>query len=646
MVPSQRDDRLPGPIRGINRTSLWRSWKAVRKELKNSSIRDVVDFLDFDVNPNVWINRLLARVASGEYEPEVARRFTLGKSLGFSRVMTLPAIPDLVLYRTIVEHIYGRSQRRRHRNVYFLRDELTKVQKRAFDDALGRMRGAPDLHATGDRYRLVGTRSFYNWLKFNQYRKYLIFEKVYNFIIVTDIANFFDTILHSHVAEAVQGSPVSSRMTGLLFFLLERLSVRQDYTSSHGISLPIDEFDCSRTLAHMVLYSHDDAIVKVVGEEAYVRWMDDQSIGAATRAEGLRLLGEVGRSLERLHLTPSTQKSKVLTLSEARRHFHLDLNEQLDQGELLAKKADARKTARLRFERKVRGIWRKAQRYRGTGEFSKILRRLYRLAGLARLGFLRARAAQDILEDPSLVERIAGYYRCTGTVSEYVDFVDGLMNNPEQVYPDVNVALIESLLRAEPIGSDVVRLRQLTKSLIRRDGSLPGADDCAATATLLALRFGDGSVRSLLERCFKDTRQVVPRQVVRAAAFVYSSDSLEAYKKVREVASVTLRNHLSTLVRLIAEIRKYKDVPPRYRGRFGLSLDSVAGRRFVDTRVILTARLLLLSPERAVRGWVIGWCKQVLREGISDYDRRLLTRLVLAPRHGVPYRTGPRKVSR
>ena len=34
---------MPGSIPRISRTSLWKAWKAVRKELKNSSVRDVVD---------------------------------------------------------------------------------------------------------------------------------------------------------------------------------------------------------------------------------------------------------------------------------------------------------------------------------------------------------------------------------------------------------------------------------------------------------------------------------------------------------------------------------------------------------------------------------------------------------------------------
>jgi len=60
---------MPGPIPGISRTSLWGSWKIIRKELDNASIRDVVDFLDYDIEPDVWIRRLLRQIADGTYEP-------------------------------------------------------------------------------------------------------------------------------------------------------------------------------------------------------------------------------------------------------------------------------------------------------------------------------------------------------------------------------------------------------------------------------------------------------------------------------------------------------------------------------------------------------------------------------------------------
>ena len=84
-------------IVGIHRTSLWKAWKIVRKNLRNASVRDVIDFLEYDVDPDIWINRLLRQIREGNYEPNSPSRFTLAKSKGFSRVMTFPAIPDLVL---------------------------------------------------------------------------------------------------------------------------------------------------------------------------------------------------------------------------------------------------------------------------------------------------------------------------------------------------------------------------------------------------------------------------------------------------------------------------------------------------------------------------------------------------------------------
>ena len=308
-----------GPVPGVSRTSLWKTWKIVRKDLRVSSFRDVVDYLDFDVDPDKWINVLLRQLESGLYEPSAPTRFTLAKKLGFSRTMTLPHIPDLVLYRTIVNFIYRRNRRKECKHVYFRRPTLQKAQQTAQQQAAQQMRAA--VH-----YGLSSQISFNNWLRFDQYRKYLLLNRPYPYLVITDVSNFFDSILHSHVEESVRGLAIPPRMLGLLFFLLERLSIRQDYGGSHRISLPVDEFDCSRTLAHLVLFPHDSHVVNLVGEDAYVRWMDDQVIGVSSYTHGLKTLSEVGRSLARLHLTPNTKKSRILKLSEARRHFHLDLN--------------------------------------------------------------------------------------------------------------------------------------------------------------------------------------------------------------------------------------------------------------------------------------------------------------------------------
>jgi len=592
----------------------------VRKELKNSSIRDVVDFLDYDVNPDVWINRLVNSIRQGTYEPDLPRRFTLGKSKGFSRTMTLPAVPDLVLYRALVDCIFQKAKRRQHKHVYFLRGQVAAVQQQVQQDPVT----LDDFSLP--HYRAASQRSFLNWLKYDQYRKFLVFKKVHPFFVVTDVSNFFDSVLHSHVAEALHGLPIQARTVGLLFFLLERLSIRQEYAGSHGISLPVDEFDCSRTLAHMVLFPHDDEMVKLVGERNYVRWMDDQNMGVSSRAEGLRVLSDVGRSLSRLHLSPNAQKSKVLSLSEARRHFHLDLNKLLDGADDISKQVASGGSPRSALRKKVSGIWAKAKVHEGHGEFPKVLKRLYRVAGLAGIRQLRRRAPHDVLLDPSLADRICDYMRCTGTVEEYLSFAILLMNNPEQIYPDVSVAVVESLLRLEPSRKGAARLRQIGIKLLKRELPIAGAADCAVVAPLLLLRFGDRRSLPILKRILDDPDRVTAPSVVRSCAIVYASFGRDCFSAIRKSASRLLRNHLSQTVRFLEEIRRYQTVPDRYKARLYVAKDSVAGRKYVDMRVMLMTRLLLLSSSRNVRDWVAEWSRKAVAERISAFDQGLLRR--------------------
>lgn len=250
-------------VLGISKTSLWGAWKGIRADLKRSSLRDVIDYLEYDVDPNVWIRNLLRSIASGRYEPEQPIEFTLAKATGFNRVMTLPSIPDLVLYRAITDYIYERAKGKEAPHVYFLRSQLKRIEEHRdktadveVDSAMG--------------YRFTSRNGFLNWKLFHQYRKQLVLSKLYPFIVITDITNYFHSVLHVHLAAALREVRIPRRMIGLLFFLLERLVPRHDFYDSPRIGLPIEEFDGSRTLAHIMLFEHDRAMTKCVGEDAYV----------------------------------------------------------------------------------------------------------------------------------------------------------------------------------------------------------------------------------------------------------------------------------------------------------------------------------------------------------------------------------------
>ena len=578
-----------------------------------------MDFLDYDVDPDVWIRRLLRQIAEGRYEPAAPARFTLGKSLGLSRTMTLPSVSDLVLYRAIADLVYRRARRYEKKNVYFRRDALDAARKAAEDEAGRVMEDAAEDYRKGSRSR------FLTWLRYNQYRKLLLQKKLSPYLVITDITNFFDSVLHSHVAEALRRLSLPPRMVGLLFFLLERSSIRHDYEDSHHIGLPVDEFDCSRTLAHLVLFDHDERMVELTDADRYVRWMDDQTIGVQSYSHGLRVLGEVGRSLSRLHLTPNAKKSRILSLREARRHFHLDLNDALDQADELKKRLPTRRAALAKL---LRRIWRQANHHEGVGEFRKILSRMYRLAGLAGARFLRHRAVKDVLKDPDLAVRVCDYMRCCGTTSEYLTFVGKLLQHPQQVYPDVSVAVLESLLRVEAVADDARTIRRLASDSLAGKLRIPGAAECMAVAPLLLLRFGDRRSLPLLRRTLQEEYIAGHTPVVRSIAFVCASYGVDEFHAVRRVASKLLRSPLPEMVRLVERVQQYDVVPDRYKGRLELRFDAVAGCDYVDMRTLLTARLLLLSKKATIKVWVMNWKRDKLARNISDYDRSLIQRLV------------------
>ena len=224
--------------------------------------------------------------------------------------------------------------------------------------------------------------------------------------------------------------------------------------------------------------------------------MDDHVIGVKSRADGLRLLGALEESLSNLYLTPNA-KTIVLSLPEAKLYFHLDTNAALD---LLETKVLKKSLRRQSLVRELSRVWRIARRHEGKGQWGQIQKRMYRLAGLTKARFLRSRAEKDLLENPSLAERISDYIRCSGSVAEYLDFVRVILAHKEQIHDDVALVFFESLLRLEARGPSAILLARTAERLLKGVRSRQLATLFAAPASLLVLRFGDHRHLSILRR--------------------------------------------------------------------------------------------------------------------------------------------------
>jgi hypothetical protein len=610
---------MAGQITGVTKTALWLAWKEIRGELRNASIRDIADFLDFDIEPDIWINRLLRQVSSGAYEPRAPRRFPLAKSRSFKRVLTFPEISDLVLFRAIADYVHNRAKRQQQPHVYYRRSDLSNATKAAQQAAQQKMD-----RLAGD-YRFTSRHSFLNWLNYAQYRKHLILQKTFRFIVVSDITNFFNSVLHSEVSRAFRNLPVPSDMVGLLFFLLERLAIREAYSDSPGIGLPIDEFECSRTIANLILFGHDSRIVKLVGPEAYVRWMDDHVIGVKSETQGLRVLAAMQDSLAGLYLTPNVKKSVILSLADAKVHFHLDTNANLDA---LEGKIASRSARRPTLVRELIRTWRLAMQDENKGHWEQIQSRIYKIAGLTRARFLRPRAISDLLENPGLAERISSYMRCSGSAAEYLRFTNSVMAHRRQIHDDIPLLLLESLLRVETRGFTSRQILRMGKTVLTEVLEGSRSDLFVAPAALLILRFGGRRDLSLLRRCFRDPRKGLPSGLIRATAIVYAGAGKKEFDHVRKSAAVLLLNPLALMVRLIQRIIQFTEVPDRYKGRLKTRRDPVNNRNYLDTRMLVAARLLALNRKKAVRLWLKSWALNLRKEKLSVFDKRLLARLI------------------
>jgi hypothetical protein len=76
----------------------------------------------------------------------------------------------------------------------------------------------------------------------------------YQYIVVTDIANYFDCIPLASLRNTLAScGKFSENLLNFLFYLLEAFSWRPYYMPHSGVGLPQINFDAPRLLAHAYL---------------------------------------------------------------------------------------------------------------------------------------------------------------------------------------------------------------------------------------------------------------------------------------------------------------------------------------------------------------------------------------------------------
>jgi hypothetical protein len=326
---------------------LRKTWMHVRKELKDMDLRDVIDCFDWATKIEKTLSKIREDVISGRYQPLPPTRYELGKSKGSFRFMTIPNIRDSLIYRHIADAALERAGIHAIKGAYFSR--------RRASNPVG-TRAEPNADPYDGFFKI--------WLRYNEYRTRTLLNAPYEVLVTTDISNYFDSIEHDLLIEYLAPLGLPRKAVAILGRLLEMLKPTAGHSPNPRVGLPVDELDCSRQLGHLFLFEHDHNVIRALGdggEDRYVRWMDDQNIGALSVTDARRIVNLLTRSLQRQRLTLNAGKTKFLSPDEVVIEFHLESNESLTNWEDRWKKKGFKPKAES--AREVETIWGNARTY-------------------------------------------------------------------------------------------------------------------------------------------------------------------------------------------------------------------------------------------------------------------------------------------
>ncbi|MFC4353444.1 RNA-directed DNA polymerase [Fodinicurvata halophila] len=294
----------------VTKPILKRRWKSLGRQLRNQLFLDVVEFKDIDAQINEIAENIEQQIRNGSYQPAKPTHYLVEKSRGLCRQMTQSEPRDLLVLETLTNS---------------LKHELveSRPSKRSFFE--------PDQQRFTRRERRLGIDEYSSikpWKDFQQ--AIFAFSKERKFIVVTDVANFYDFISFKHLRNIISSiCQVREPLLDLLIFVLNEMAWTPDYMPRSEVGLPQMESNAPRVLANAMLYELDRvAEEKAFGE--YVRYMDDIDVGVDSISKAKESIRDIDLTLQSRQLRLNSSKTRILTPAEAFDHFCIRENQFLD----------------------------------------------------------------------------------------------------------------------------------------------------------------------------------------------------------------------------------------------------------------------------------------------------------------------------
>ena len=276
--------------------------------MRKQPIPDPIEHLDFHVGLDANCTSLAADVCSGNYIPSSPTRFLSEKSKGLCRQLVIPSVKDALVLQLLSDALWiDLRSKAPSKNAFYA------PQDQGFAKA-----GKGEV----SEYGPLGA-----FLSFQE--TIFGFTTSKRFIVVTDIANFYDCVSYEHLRNILADLSVArEHALDLLIFTLSHLLWQPDYMPRVQVGLPQMTLDAPRLLAHCFLFEVDQMFVKTPNVE-YARYMDDMDVGVDDVKTAKRMLRDLDLALQTRQVRLNSGKTRILTEAEARRHFKIRENDLL-----------------------------------------------------------------------------------------------------------------------------------------------------------------------------------------------------------------------------------------------------------------------------------------------------------------------------
>jgi len=364
-------------------------WKEkVRVSMRQQFFADGIEHFDFHLSIDLESKKLSDLILRGEYVPSRAHRVLVEKSKGLCRQLVVPSVRDALVLQCLSDALYAQIRGKAPTNRSFFE---------------------PEEHKFSSIRSKYGT--FASWLNFQ--RELFQFSKTRSFIIVTDVANYYDTISYAQLRNVIASLiEVEECILDMLIYVLSDLLWQPDYTPRVEVGLPQVNLDAPRLLAHCFLYELDKYLSSKKNLD-FVRYMDDIDVGVDSIVDAKLALQSIDLVLQTRHIRLNSGKTAILTRDEAVRHFRVFENARLDT---LQRRIDRRLKAKLNLDRERRLV--EARIVSGlrnksfdTGNGEKILKRWITLAGRTSARIPNSFVERILRLRPAVRENILTYVR-------------------------------------------------------------------------------------------------------------------------------------------------------------------------------------------------------------------------------------------